>query len=122
MITLLAILYALYAFIYMYTYKSGYSLLKYMYKRKNINVYLSVEIIFLILTSFIVFTNQPLNLIIAILMFMHLVGIAWLVANPKNFYEMVEESVRLDENLIENTVAGSLFISSVLVLFSRIIF
>ena len=122
MITLLAILYALYAFIYMYTYKSGYSLLKYMYKRKNINVYLSVEIIFLILTSFIVFTNQPLNLIIAILMFMHLVGIAWLVANPKNFYEMVEESLRLDENLVENTVAGSLFISSVLVLFSRIIF
>ena len=122
MITLLAILYALYAFIYMYTYKSGYSLLKYMYKRKNINVYLSVEIIFLILTSFIVFTNQPLNLIIAILMFMHLVGIAWLVANPKNFYEMVEESLRLDENIIENTVAGSLFISSVLVLFSRIIF
>ena len=122
MITLLAILYALYAFIYMYTYKSGYSLLKYMYKRKNINVYLSVEIIFLILTSFIVFTNQPLNLIIAILMFMHLVGIAWLVANPKNFYDMVEESVRLDENLIESTVAGSLFISSVLVLFSRIIF
>ena len=121
MITLLAILYALYAFIYMYTYKSGYSLLKYMYKRKNINVYLSVEIIFLILTSFIVFTNQPLNLIIAILMFMHLVGIAWLVANPKNFYEMVEESLRLDENLIENTVAGSLFISSVLVLFSRVI-
>ena len=122
MITLLAILYALYAFIYMYTYKSGYSLVKYMYKRKNINVYLSVEIIFLILTSFIVFTNQPLNLIIAILMFMHLVGIAWLVANPKNFYEMVEESLRLDENIIENTVAGSLFISSVLVLFSRVIF
>ena len=121
MITLLAILYALYAFIYMYTYKSGYSLLKYMYKRKNINVYLSVEIIFLILTSFIVFTNQPLNLIISILMFMHLVGIAWLVANPKNFYGMVEESVRLDENFIENTVAGSLFISSVLVLFSRVI-
>ena len=122
MITLLAVLYALYAFAYMYSYKSGYSLLRYMYKRKNINVYLSVEIIFLILTSFIVFTNKPLNLIIAILMFMHLVGIAWLVANPENFYEMVEESVRLDENIIENTVAGSLFISSVLVLFSRIIF
>ena len=122
MITSLAVLYALYAFAYMYSYKSGYSLLRYMYKRKNINVYLSVEIIFLILTSFIVFTNQPLNLIIAILMFMHLVGIAWLVANPKNFYEMVEESVRLDEDLVENTVAGSLFISSVLVLFSRIIF
>ena len=122
MIAILAFLYLFFACAYFYTYKSGYSLLRYMYKRKNINVYLSVEIIFLILTSFIVFTNQPLNLIIAILMFMHLVGIAWLVANPKNFYEMVEESVRLAEDLVENTVAGSLFISSVLVLFSRIIF
>ena len=122
MITLLAVLYALYAFAYMYSYKSGYSLLRYMYKRKNINVYLSVELIFLILTSLIVFTNQPLNWIVAILMFMHLVGIAWLVANPKNFYEMVEESVKLDENLIENTVAGTLLASSVLVLFSKIVF
>ena len=108
MIALLAVLYAAYAFVYFYSYKSGYSLLKYMYKRKNINVYLSVEIIFFILTSFIVFTNQPLNWIVAILMFMHLIGIAWLVANPRNFYEMVEESIRLDENLIENTVVGSL--------------
>ena len=122
MITLLAVLYALYAFAYMYSYKSGYSLLRYMYKRKNINAYLSVELIFLILTSLIVFTNQPLNWIVAILMFMHLVGIAWLVANPKNFYEMVEESVKLDENLIENTVAGTLLASSVLVLFSKIVF
>jgi hypothetical protein len=55
-------------------------------------------------------------------MFMHLFGIAWLVANPKNFYEMVEDSVKLDENLVENTVAGSLFISAILVLFSRIFF
>tara|TARA_B110001450_G_scaffold193526_1_gene181776 strand:+ start:332 stop:700 length:369 start_codon:yes stop_codon:yes gene_type:complete len=122
MISLLAVLYAAYAFVYFYSYKSGYSLLKYMYKRKNINVYLSVEIIFFILTSFIVFTNQPLNWIVAILMFMHLIGIAWLVANPRNFYEMVEESIRLDENLIENTVVGSLLLSSILTLFSRIIF
>jgi len=122
MIAALAFLYLLFACTYFYTNKSGYSLLRYMYKRKNINVYLSVEIIFLILTSFIVFTNQPLNWIVAILMFMHLVGIAWLVANPKNFYEMVEESVKLDENLIENTVAGTLLLSSVLVLFSRIVF
>ena len=122
MIALLAVLYAAYAFVYFYSYKSGYSLLKYMYKRKNINVYLSVEIIFFILTSLIVFTNQPLNWIVAILMFMHLIGIAWLVANPRNFYEMVEESIRLDENLIENTVVGSLLVSSILTLFSRIIF
>ena len=122
MITILAVLYAAYAFVYFYSYRSGYSLLRFMYKRKNINVYLSIELIFFILTSLVVFTNQPLNWVVAILMFMHLIGIAWLVANPKNFYEMVEESIKTDENLIENTVVGSLLISSMLVLFSGIIF
>ena len=122
MITILAVLYAAYAFVYFYSYRSGYSLLRYMYKRKNINVYLSIELIFFILTSLVVFTNQPLNWVVAILMFMHLIGIAWLVANPKNFYEIVEESIKTDENLIENTVVGSLLISSILVLFSGIIF
>tara|TARA_B100000767_G_C19751957_1_gene531226 strand:- start:1830 stop:2198 length:369 start_codon:yes stop_codon:yes gene_type:complete len=122
MITILAVLYAAYAFVYFYSYRSGYSLLRYMYKRKNINVYLSIELIFFILTSLVVFTNQPLNWVVAILMFMHLIGIAWLVANPKNFYEIVEESIKTDGNLIENTVVGSLLISSMLVLFSGIIF
>ena len=122
MITILAVMYASYAFIYFYTYKSGYSLLKYMYKRKNINVYLSVEILFLILTSFIVFTNQPLNWIIAILMFLHLVGIAWLVGSPKSFYDMADESISIDEDLVETTVVGWLLVSAILVLFSRIFF
>ena len=122
MITILALMYAAYAFIYFYTYKSGYSLLKYMYKRKNINVYLSVEILFLILTSFIVFTNQPLNWIIAILMFLHLVGIAWLVGSPKSFYDMADESISIDEDLVETTVVGWLLVSAILVLFSRIFF
>ncbi|MDA7844490.1 hypothetical protein N9A69_02785 [Gammaproteobacteria bacterium] len=122
MITILAVMYAAYAFIYFYTYKSGYSLLKYMYKRKNINVYLSVEILFFILTSFIVFTNQPLNWIIAILMFLHLVGIAWLVGSPKSFYDMADESISIDEDLVETTVVGWLLVSAILVLFSRIFF
>ena len=122
MITILALMYAAYAFIYFYTYKSGYSLLKYMYKRKNINVYLSVEILFFILTSFIVFTNQPLNWIIAILMFLHLVGIAWLVGSPKSFYDMADESISIDEDLVETTVVGWLLVSAILVLFSRIFF
>jgi uncharacterized membrane protein len=122
MITILAVMYAAYAFIYFYTYKSGYSLLKYMYKRKNINVYLSVEILFFILTSFIVFTNQPLNWIIAILMFLHLVGIAWLVGSPKSFYDMADESISIDEGLVETTVVGWLLVSAILVLFSRIFF
>jgi uncharacterized membrane protein len=122
MITILAVMYAAYAFIYFYTYKSGYSLLKYMYKRKNINVYLSVEILFFILTSFIVFTNQPLNWIIAILMFLHLVGIAWLVGSPKSFYDMADESISIDEGLVETIVVGWLLVSAILVLFSRIVF
>ena len=122
MITILAVMYAANAFIYFYTYKSGYSLLKYMYKRKNINVYLSVEILFFILTSFIVFTNQPLNWIIAILMFLHLVGITWLVGSPKSFYDMADESISIDEGLVETTVVGWLLVSAILVLFSRIVF
>ena len=107
---------------YFYSHKSGYSLLRYMYKRKNINVYLSVEILFLILTSFIVFTNQPLNWIIAILLFLHLTGIAWLVGSPKSFYDMADESISIDEGLVETTVVGWLLVSAILVLFSRIVF
>ena len=75
-----------------------------MYKRKNINVLLSVEIIFMIITSFIVFTNQPLNWIVALIMLLHIAGIAWIVSNPENYYEMIEESLVGGEELAENIV------------------
>ena len=122
MITFLAVLYAVYAFMYFYSYKSGYSLLRYMFKKKNINIYLSIEIIFLIFTSFVVFNNQPLNWIIAILMFLHAFGIVWLISNPSSFYEWTEETVKIDQNLFENSVVAQLLISSMLVLFSKVIF
>ena len=122
MITFLAVLYAVCAFMYFYSYKSGYSLLKYMFKRKNINIYLSIEIIFLIFTSFVVFNSQPLNWIIAILMFLHTFGIVWLISNPNSFYEWIEEPMRIDQSLFENSVVAQLLISSMLVLFSKIIF
>ena len=122
MITFLAVLYAVYAFMYLYSYKSGYSLLKYLFKRKNINIYLSIEIIFLIFTSFVVFNNQPLNWIIAILMFLHAFGIVWLISNPSSFYEWTEETIKIDQNLFENSVVAQLLISSMLVLFSKVIF
>ena len=122
MITTLAFLYLLFACAYFYTNKSGYSLLRYIWKRENINIYLSTEIIFLIMTSLIVFTNQPLNWIVAILMFMHLIGIAWLVGNPDSFYEMAEESINLDSNLLENVVVITFLIYAGMTLFSRIIF
>ena len=122
MITFLAVLYAVYGFMYFYSFRSGYSLLKYMFKRKNINIYLSIEIIFLIFTSFVVFNNQPLNWIIAILMFLHAFGIVWLISNPSSFYEWIEETVKIDQNLFENSVVAQLLISSMLVLFSKVIF
>ena len=122
MITFLAFLYIFSAFAYFYSNKSGYSLLRYMWKRKNINIYLSTELVFLIITSFIVFTNQPLNWIVAILMFMHFLGIAWLIANPHNFYEMAEDSINLDASFLENVVVITFLIYAGMTLFSRIIF
>ena len=122
MIVLLAFLYFLYAVAFFYTYKNGYSLAKYVYKRENINKYLSIEIFFLILTSFIVFTNQPINWIFAILMIAYMVGVIWLVASPNSYYMIAEESMALDSVLMEIVNIGVLFAYSGLTIFSRIIF
>ena len=122
MIVLLAFLYFLYAVAFFYTYKNGYSLAKYVYKRENINKYLSIEIFFLILTSFIVFTNQPINWIIVILMIAHMVGVMWLVASPNSYYKIADESMALDDGLMEIINIGVLFLYSTLTIFSRIIF
>ena len=121
MIFFLAFVYIFSAFVYFYTNKAGYSFLRYIWKRKNINIYLSTELVFLIITSLIVFTNQPLNWIVAILMFMHLIGIAWLVANPNNFYQMAEESISLDKEMVENMVVVMFLIYAGMALFSRIL-
>ena len=119
MIIFLAFVYIFSAFIYFYTNKAGYSFLRYIWKRKNITVYLSTEIFYLILTSLIVFTSNPLNWVVAILMFLHLIGIAWLVANPKSFYQMAEESINLDGEMVENTVVIMFLIYAGMALFSR---
>ena len=121
MIVFLALVYIFSAFIYFYTNKAGYSFLRYIWKRKNITVYLSTEIFYLILTSLIVFTSDPLNWMVAILMFLHLIGIAWLVASPGSFYQMAEESINLDSEMVENTVVIMFFIYAGMALFSRIL-
>ena len=90
-------------------------------EKKNINVYLSTEIFYLILTSLIVFTSNPLNWIVAILMFLHLIGIAWLVASPNSFYQMAEESINLDSEMTENAVVIMFLIYAGMALFSRIL-
>ena len=121
MIFFLAFVYIFSAFVYFYTNRAGYSLLKYIWKRKNINVYLSTEIFYLILTSLIVFSSNPFNWIVSILMFLHLFGIAWLVASPNSFYQMAEESISLDKEAIENMVVIMFLIYAAMALFSRIL-
>jgi len=121
MIIFLALIYIFSAVLFFYTNKAGYSFLRYILKRKNINVYLSTEIFYLILTSLIVFTSNPLNWIVAILMFLHLLGIALLVASPNSFYQMAEESINLDSELMENTVVIMFLVYAGMALFSRIL-
>ena len=121
MIIFLAFIYIFSAVLFFYTNKAGYSFLRYIWKRKNINVYLSTEIFYLILTSLIVFTSNPLNWIVAILMFLHLLGIALLVASPNSFYQMAEESINLDSELMENTVVIMFLVYAGMALFSRIL-
>ena len=121
MIVFLALVYIFSAFIYFYTNKAGYSFLRYIWKKKNINIYLSTEIFYLILTSFVVFTSNPLNWMVAILMFLHLLGIALLVASPNSFYQMAEESINLDSELMENAVVMMFLIYAGIALFSRIL-
>ena len=121
MIFFLAFVYILSAFVYFYTNRAGYSFLKYIWKRKNINIYLSTEIFYLILTSLIVFSSNPFNWIVSILMFLHLFGIAWLVASPNSFYQMAEESISLDKEMVENMVVVMFLIYAGMALFSRIL-
>ena len=122
MIIFLAFVYVFSAFVYFYTNKAGYSFLRYIWKRKNINIYLSTEIFYLILTSLIVFTSNPLNWVVAILMFLHLFGIAWIVASPDNFYSIAEESISIDHIMVENMVVITFLIYAGLALFSRVLF
>ena len=121
MIIFLALIYIFSAFIYFYTNKAGYSFLRYILKKNNINIYLSTEIFYLILTSFIVFTSNPLNWMVAILMFLHLFGIALLVASPNSFYQMAEESINLDSELMENAVVIMFLVYAGMALISRIL-
>ena len=121
MIIILAFVYIFSAFIYFYTNKAGYSFLRYILKKNNINIYLSTEIFYLILTSFVVFTSNPLNWMVAILMFLHLLGIALLVASPNSFYQMAEESINLDSELMENAVVIMFLVYAGMALFSRIL-
>ncbi|MAR95151.1 MAG: hypothetical protein CMD46_02180 [Gammaproteobacteria bacterium] len=119
MISLLSSLYFFYGFVLFYTYIKGYSLLRYLLKRKNVNAMLSIEFIFIIVSSFIVFTSQPLNWIIALILFSHLMSVAWIITNPDSFYGISEDS-HIDTDSLEVTSALIVFGYGVFVYFSLI--
>ena len=54
MITVLSSIYFIYGFILFYTYSKGYSLLRYLLKRKNINAVLTIELVFIILLIYVI--------------------------------------------------------------------
>jgi hypothetical protein len=54
-------------------------------------------------------------------MFLHLIGIAWLVLSSGSFYQMAEESINLDSEMVENTVVIMFLIYAGMALFSRIL-
>ena len=117
MVIFLSSLYFLYGFMLFYTYLKGYSLLRYLLKRKNINALLSIEFIFIILSSLIVFTSQPLNWIVALVMFSHLIGVVWIITNPDGYYRMAEES-KIDIDSLETASAMIVFAYGIFVYFS----
>ena len=119
MLILLSSLYFIYGFILFYTYLKGYSLLRYLLKRKNINVLLSIEFLFIIISSLIVFTSQPLNWVVALVMFSHLIGVIWIINNPDGYYRMAEES-QIDIDSLETASAMIVFAYGIFVYFSYI--
>ena len=119
MVYILSSLYFVYGFMLFYTYLKGYSLLRYLLKRKNINALLSIEFIFIILSSLIVFTSQPLNWIVALVMFSHLIGVVWIITNPDGYYRMAEES-QIDIDSLEIGSAMIVFAYGIFVYFSYI--
>jgi hypothetical protein len=110
------------SFICFYSNKAGYSFVRYIYKIKNINILLSIEITFLILSSFILFSSIPINLIIGALMFAHLFGVIWIISNPRNFYEVMEESEDIHAGLLEQVVVAAYLLAALASLISRAIF
>ena len=120
MLIFLSSLYFIFAFIFLYTYIKGYSLLRYLIKRKNINVQLFIELMFIILCSFIVFTFQPLNWIVGLIMLSHIAGLIWIISNPEHYYSMIQE-VSIDIDSFEITAFITYIAYGVFTYFSKII-
>ena len=92
-----------------------------MYEKKNINQLLTIELIFIILAFLVVYTNQPLNWMVALVMIFHIFGVGWLVSSPDSFYSMYEESMNIDSGIMESMSGWVLIAFGVFVYLSRII-
>ena len=120
MLTALSSLYFIYGFILFYTYSKGYSLLRYLLKRKNINIQLSIEFLFIIFTSLVVFTSQPTNWIVGLIMLFHVGGVVWIISNPDSYYSMAEDP-SIDVDSLEMATSIIVIGMGIFVYFSKII-
>ena len=120
MLTTLSSLYFIYGFILFYTYSKGYSLLRYLLKRKNINTQLSIEFLFIIFTSLVVFTSQPTNWIVGLIMLFHVGGVVWIISNPDSYYSMAEDP-SIDIDSLEFATSIIVIGMGIFVYFSKVI-
>ena len=121
MIILLSSLYIIYGFLFLYSYLKDIGLLRYLYAKKNINILLTIELIFIVIASFIVFTSQPMNWMVGLIMMFHIFGVVWLVAFPESFYSIYEESMSIDPGSVESMSGWFLIGFGIFVYLSRII-
>jgi len=82
---------------------------------------LTIELIFIIIASFIVFTSQPMNWMVGLIMIFHIFGVVWIVAFPESFYSMYEESMSIDPGSVESMSGWILIGFGIFVYLSRII-
>ena len=119
MLILLSSLYMIYGFLFLYSFVKDIGLLRYLYAKKNINILLTIELIFIVIASFIVFTNQPTNWIVGIIMLFHVFGVIWIISNPDSYYSMAKDP-SIDMDSLEVATAMIVIGMGVFVYFSRI--
>ena len=121
MIIFLSSLYMIYGFLFIYSYVNDIGFLKYLYQKMNINKVLAVELFFIVIASYIVFTSQPLNWMICLIMMFHIFGVVWLVAFPDSFYEIYDQSMNVDPGSTESMTGWILIAFGVFVYLSKLI-
>ena len=121
MLIFLSSLYMIYGFLFIYSYVNDIGFLKYLYQKMNINKVLAIEFFFIVIASYIVFTSQPLNWIISLIMMFHIFGVVWLVAFPDSFYEIYDQSMNVDPGSTESMTGWILIAFGVFVYLSKLI-